>query len=87
MLHEPGVGGLVGAGEGGAARGAEAAPPLLVELHAGQAVRAARRAEPAVHGHTAAARRRRHRVQGWKIVISEPFELLRSINIAIFIEV
>ena len=68
MLHEPGVGGLVGAGEGGAARGAEAAPPLLVELHAGQAVRAARRAEPAVHRHTA-ARRRRQRVQGWKVRI------------------
>ena len=57
MLHEPGIGGLVGAGEGGAARGAEAAPTLLVELHAGQAVRAARRAEPTVHRHPAARRR------------------------------
>ena len=64
VLHEPGVGGLVRAGEGGAPGGPEAAPPLLVELHARQAVRAARGAEPAVHSHAA----RRRGVQGWKLV-------------------
>ena len=62
VLHEPGVGGLVRAGEGGAPGGPEAAPPLLVELHARQAVRAPRGAEPAVHSHAT----RRRGVQGWK---------------------
>ena len=64
MLHEPGVGRLVRAGEGGAPGGPEAAPPLLVELHARQAVRAAGGAEPAVHRHAA----RRRGVQRWKWV-------------------
>ena len=64
MLHEPGVGRLVWTGEGGAARGPEAAALLLVELHAGQAVGTARGAEPAVHCHS----RHRRGVQGCKWV-------------------
>ena len=41
VLHEPGVGRPHGAGEGGTPGRPKSALPLLVELHAGQAVRAA----------------------------------------------